>query len=263
MPVTSVLRRTGNKAYEYAFPVYHVAYRIFKAYADRAERQFLKKILFPGAVVVDAGANIGIYSRFLSHRVGPSGAVHSFEPSPKNFMRLRSAMRKLPNVHVCQAAVGERSAKTMLYLSDKLNVDHRAYPTEADARHALQIEMMALDDYFKAGERVDLIKIDIQGYEFHALQGARRILGENPEIKLLLEFWPYGLKQAGAEWGDLIEMLRGFGMDLMLMGANGLIPFDARIVQSVAGWYANVFASRNAGRVAIAQGVALSLPQRP
>jgi len=144
MPVASVLRRTGNKAYEYAFPVYRLAYRIFKAYADRAERQLLKKILFPGAVVVDAGANIGIYSQFLSHRVGPSGVVHSFEPSPKNFMRLRSATRKLANVHVCQAAVGERSGKTMLYLSDKLNVDHRAYPTEGDARRALQIEMMAL-----------------------------------------------------------------------------------------------------------------------
>ena len=39
MPVASVLRRTGNKAYEYAFPVYRLAYRIFKAYDDRAERQ--------------------------------------------------------------------------------------------------------------------------------------------------------------------------------------------------------------------------------
>ena len=170
MPVASVLRRTGNKAYEYAFPVYRLAYRIFKAYTDRAERQLLKKISFPGAVVVDAGANIGIYSEFLSQCVGPSGVVHSFEPSPKNFMRLLSATRKLPNVHVCQAAVGERSGKTMLYLSDKLNVDHWAYPTEGDARRALQIKMVALDDYFRPGERVDLIKIDIQGYELHALQ---------------------------------------------------------------------------------------------
>jgi hypothetical protein len=107
--------------------------------------------------------------------------------------------------------------------------------------------MMALDDYFKPGQRVDLIKIDIQGYELHALQGAKRILEENPEIKLLLEFWPYGLKQTGAKWGDLIEMLRGFGMDLMLIEANGLIPFDARAIRSDVGWYVNLFASHNAG----------------
>ena len=50
-----VLRRLGNEAYKYAFPAYRFAYRIFKAYADRAERQLLQKILFPGAIVVDAG----------------------------------------------------------------------------------------------------------------------------------------------------------------------------------------------------------------
>jgi FkbM family methyltransferase len=252
MPVASVLRRTGNKAYEYAFPVYRLAYSIFKIYADRTERQLLKKALFPGAVVVDAGANIGIYSQILSYRVGPGGVVHSFEPAPKNFMRLRSATRRLANVHICQAAVGERSGEITLYLSDKLNVDHRAYSTAGDARRALQIKMVALDDYFKPGERVDLIKLDIQGYELHALQGAKRVLEENPEIKLLVEFWPYGLKQAGAKWGDLVEMLRRFGMDLMLIGAHGLIPFDARAVRNDVGWYVNLFASRTAGRAAIA-----------
>ena len=68
----------------------------------------------------------------------------------------------------------------------------------------------------------------------------------------MLEFWPYGLKQAGAVWGDLIEILRGFGMDLMLIGTNGLIPFNVRAVRSDVGWYVNLFASLNAGRSAIA-----------
>src|SRR6266480_6750487 len=66
------------------------------------------------------------------------------------------------------AVVGERSGKSTLYVSNKLNVDHRAYPTEGDARRALQIKMVALHDYFKPRERVDLIKMDIQGYELHA-----------------------------------------------------------------------------------------------
>ena len=113
MQGASLFRRIGNKAYKYAFPTYRFAYRIFKAYSDRAERQLLQKILFNGAVVVDAGANIGIYSEFLSRCVGPNGVVHSFEPSPDNFMRLRSATRKLPNVNLCPAAVGEHSGETM------------------------------------------------------------------------------------------------------------------------------------------------------
>jgi len=240
----SVFRRIGNEAYKYAFPAYRLAYRSFKAYADRAERQLLQNMLLPGAVVVDAGANIGIYSEFLSRCVGPNGVVHSFEPSPDNFMRLRCATRKLPNVCPCLAAVGERSGKTMLYVSDKLNVDHRAYPAEGNRRRAIQVEIVALDDYFKPGERVDLLKLDIQGYELHALRGATRILSENREIKLLLEFWPYGLKQAGLDWNELIEMIEGFAMKIMFVQADGLRPFEAQTIGLDADWYVNLFASR-------------------
>lgn len=240
----SVFRRIGNKAYKYAFPAYRFAYRIFKAYADRAERQLLQKVLFAGATVVDAGANIGIYSEFLSRCVGPHGVVHSFEPCPDNFMRLRCATRKLPNVCPRRAAVGERSRETMVYVSDKLNVDHRTYAIEGDARRGVQVGMVALDDYFKPGERVDLLKLDVQGYELHALQGAKRIVNENREIKLLLEFWPYGLKQAGASWSELIEMLEGFAMNIMFVRADSLMPFEAHHVRTDVNWYVNLFASR-------------------
>jgi len=248
-----VFRRIGNKGYKYAFPAYRFAYRIFKAYGDRAERQLLQRILFAGAVVVDAGANIGIYSEFLSRCVGPNGVVHSFEPGPDNFIRLRSATRRLPNVRPCPAAVGEHSGETMLYVSDELNVDHRAYAPKENARRAVQVGIVALDDYFKPGERVDLLKLDIQGYELHALQGAKRILNENQEIKLLFEFWPYGLKQGGANWRELIEMLEGFEMNIMFVRADGLIPFDARQVRTDVNWYVNLFASRNAGEAATAR----------
>lgn len=114
MSIASVLRAVGNKVYEHAFPIYRPLYGAYKAYADRAERQLLRKILFPGAVVVDVGANIGIYSNFLSRCVGPTGLVHSFEPSPDNFKRLCAATRDLSNVRLSQAAVGERSGKPEL-----------------------------------------------------------------------------------------------------------------------------------------------------
>src|SRR2546430_12213065 len=241
MSTTTVLHRAANKVYQCAFPIYRPLYAAYKSYADRAERELLRKILVKCAVVVDVGANIGIYSEFLSRYVGPTGVVHSFEPSPDNFNRLSAATRNLSNVRLTQAVVGERSGECKLYVSDKLTVDHRAYKTD-DSRRVIPIEMIALDDYYKTGQRVDLIKMDIQGYELHALRGAQRVLQENSDINLLLEFWPAGLAQAGVRWEELVEMLQSLNMNLTLVSTHGLVPFDAHHVRSDVSWYVNVFA---------------------
>ena len=248
MSTTSVLRGAANKLYERAFPIYRPLYAAYKTYTDRAERGLLRKIAFQGAVVADVGANIGIYSQFLSRCVRPTGLVHSFEPSPDNFKRLSAATHDLSNVRLTQAAVGERSGECKLYVSDKLNVDHRAYKADGDSRRAVPTDMVALDDYFKPGQRVDLIKMDIQGYELHALRGAQRVLQENPEINLLLEFWPAGLEQAGVGWGELVELLQGLNMNLTLVRTHGLVPFDARDIRNDISWYVNVFAHRTRGQ---------------
>ncbi len=244
MSTPSLFYRIGNQLYKYAFPVYWQAYRAFKIYTDRAERQLLRKSLFPGAVVVDAGANIGVYSQFLSRYVGPSGAVHSFEPSPDNFRRLRAATRDLINVRANRAAVGDYTGQSKLYVSNDLNVDHRAYVPNGDSRRAVLIEMVALDDYFKPGETVNLIKLDVQGYELHALRGAERVLQENSDIKLLLEFWPYGLEQAGVGWRDLVRTLERQGLVIRQFSKDGLKAFRVETVKERPEWYVNLFASR-------------------
>ena len=243
MRLVPVLREIGNRVYDRAFPIYVLCYRAFKAYADHAERKFLRRTLAPGDVAVDVGANIGIYTQLLSRWVGPTGLVHSFEPSPENFGRLQSATRKLANVRLSQSAVGESSRRTTLYVSDKLNVDHRAYLPEGDSRPTVPIEMIALDDYFKPGERVDLIKMDIQGYELHALRGASRVLADNPGIKLLFEFWPYGLKQAGGNWVELIGVLKENGKRIQQVSSEGLTGFDPGSANESEAWYINLFAS--------------------
>ena len=240
----SLLRTVGNKCYQHAFPIYRPLYASYKAYTDRAERRLLREVLFPGAVTVDAGANIGIYSRFLARCVGSAGAVYSFEPAPENFKRLCAATRRFSNVHVSQAAIGERSGHSELYLSDKLNVDHRSYSAERAERRVVQIEMIALDEYFKPGQRVDLIKMDIQGYELHALRGAGRVLADNPGLKLLVELWPYGLKQAGTNWIELVDALTDKNMRVYEITMRGLAPLRRDAIRETADCYVNLFASQ-------------------
>jgi FkbM family methyltransferase len=243
MSAFSVLRRAGNQLYEHAFPIYRPLYAAYKAYADRGERELLKQVLFPGSIVVDAGANIGIYSEFLSRCVGPTGVVHSFEPSPDNFKRLRAVTHKLSNVRLNQIAVSDKTGTSLLYISEELNVDHRAYPKEGETRRTLSIRTTRLDDYFKSGEHVDLIKMDLQGLELHALQGAKRVLADNADIKLLLEFCPLALEQAGANANDFIAALREKGMAIRQVSRKGLIPLLANWKNESPDWYVNLFAS--------------------
>ena len=239
-------RQFGNELYRVAFPIYRPLYAAFKAYTDRAERRLLVRQLSTGSVVVDAGANIGVYSRFLSQCVGPEGVVHSFEPSPENFTHLCALVSDRPSVHVNQLAVGDKTGESLLYLSDDLNVDHRAYPTAGETRKAVAIRTTALDDYFKPGARVDFIKMDIQGYELHALRGAKRVLEDNPKIELLLEFWPFGLQQAGGSAEALIIFLRNEGFATFLLGGNRLIECDHTVGDPRDPMsYSNLFAQRS------------------
>ena len=241
----SLGRRIGNRLYEVAFPIYRPLYSTFKTYTDRAERRLLARYLAPGSVAVDAGANIGIYSQFLARCVGPSGRVHSFEPSPENFAHLRDKLANLQNVRLNLLAVSDHSGESVLYVSDDLNVDHRAYPTEGETRRTISIRSTTLDAYFQSGERVDLIKMDIQGYELHALRGARRVLQDNPAAKLFLEFWPYGLRHAGGSGEALLSFLKEAGFTIFVPEGDKLVECDQPAADA-SDWmsYSNLFAQR-------------------
>lgn len=238
------LFRLANKFYKLAFPVYRPVYSAFKAYSDRAERRLLKQLIQPGSIVVDGGANIGIYSQFVSKCVGSLGRVHSFEPSTENFTRLQEALLSFSNVRLNQLALSEKTGSSVLYISDDLNVDHRLYPSESETRRTTSINAVALDDYFPLGQQVDFIKLDIQGYELHALKGADRILRENAEIKLLLEFWPYALRQAGGSWKELVSLLESHDMSIQQFSGSGLETLRTDEIGEKPEWYINILAYR-------------------
>lgn len=173
----SNLFRLANKLYEHCYTAYYPLYAVWKAFSDRRERALLRRLIRPGMTVVDIGANIGIYTRFFSELAAASGRVHAFEPAPSNYKRLQENTEHFANVSLKQAAVGDRSGTIRLFVSDELNVDHRTFDS-GDGRKEIDVPVVSLDEYFTAGHRVDLIKIDVQGYELSVLQGAKRVLAE-------------------------------------------------------------------------------------
>ncbi len=244
--MSPLLHRIGNKVFERCFPLYRPLYSIYKATRDRAERSLIRAHVIPGMIVVDAGANIGIYSRYLARLVGPSGEVHSFEPSPENFSRLSAAARNEQNIICNPVALAAETRQMSLYLSKAVNVDHRLYPTHGEAREVIPVSCVALDDYFPDGKVVDFIKADIQGFELAALRGASRVIKQSPALKLLLEFWPYGLTMAGENPRALTNLLSSSGFTVSKVAWNGrLIPLGEEDFRVGEHFFLNIFAQRD------------------
>jgi FkbM family methyltransferase len=231
------LARAANRLYDAAPATHRVLYRAYKRWSDRGERAALRALLRPGMTVIDVGANIGIYTEFLAACVGPQGRVIAIEPAPDNVHRLETAARRLPQVTVVHAGVAARSGSITLYIADDLNVDHRTYSAEP-GRRSIEVRALALDEYIAANERIDLIKMDIQGAELEAIEGARRVLTSLHPPHILFEYWPHGLRAAGREPRALPDSLRELGYVLTTVGEVPW-PADAEDNPSV---YVNVLA---------------------
>ena len=165
------------------------------------ETELVKKLVKKGDIVLDIGANLGYYTLLLAKIVGKDGKVFAFEPDPKNFDLLKKnvELNDYENVELIQKAVSNENGKAGLFLSEKNPGDHRIYDS-GDNRKFIQIETIRLDDFFKDfRSKVDFIKMDIQGAEAKAIEGMPELLEGNKNLKIITEFWPYGLIKFGSK----------------------------------------------------------------
>jgi FkbM family methyltransferase len=134
------------------------------------------------SVVFDIGANAGIYS-LAAAAVRPEATIHAFEPTPEIAERLRKALASngLHRVQVHEAAVSRRSGSASLvrYRGDFGTNGGMNYITTAPPdSQTSPVRTVSLDDFCdeQAIDRIDLLKMDIQGHEPRALEGAARLL---------------------------------------------------------------------------------------
>jgi FkbM family methyltransferase len=223
--MTNFSIQIGHFLFRHMFPVYNMVYPILKRRQDKREIAVISQYVKPGFVVLDIGANIGFYTRILSELAGNEGKIYSFEPDGINFSRLRANCSALSNVHLVNSAVSDSDGVLKIYKSPMLNVDHRTYPVD-DFESVEEIPCMALDSFFPAKQRVDFIKIDIQGFEVSAFEGMKRVLDENPQVVILSEFWPYGLKKAGRTTKEFLDYFFDRNLSVHLVTGEGFEPLS-------------------------------------
>ncbi len=185
--------------------------------AERFEAQLWQELLEPGMVVADVGANLGVYALLAARRVGPTGHVHAFEPDPHNFALLRRNIsanggEKIITAH--QAAVSDQPGHITLYVRPEHQGDHRIYAPAGSKRLRVDVSATMLDTVFAEDPRVDVIKLDIQGAEWLAFAGLTRTLQNNPNVRIITEFWPEGLTQCGGDPRVFLTRWRDLGFDI-------------------------------------------------
>ncbi len=184
---------------------------IFGIY-EPVKTRLIHRLVQPGHVVVDIGAHVGYYTLLFARLVGKHGHVYAFEPEPSNFALLRKniEINGYRNVTLISKAVSNATGQAHLYCAKSNTGDHRLYGPEA--ARVLTVETVRLDDFFDSNQRINLIKMDIQGAEGLALRGMCHLIDRNPAIEIITEFWPAGLRLAGTDPREFLAFFadRGF-----------------------------------------------------
>jgi len=164
----------------------------------------LRRLVQPGMVVADVGANIGMITLIMAWATGPGGRVISFEPEaiPRSNLEKMRHLNGLSWVEVRDQAVGEKPGQLTFHVSDIIGHSSLYALPENEGSREIQVEVVRLDDVAPA-KRMDVVKIDVEGAELDVLAGMSGLIARNKDLAIVAEFGPEHLKRVGqtpAQW---------------------------------------------------------------
>ena len=191
----------------------------------RHDEQFLTHYLKPGMTYVDVGANIGTTTLAAADAVGADGTVIAFEPHPRTFRDLADNVALnhalVQRISLIAAAVGDSMGKariTNLPENDVNHIDEAGIP----------VRITTLDEALAATHHIDLLKIDVEGYEKNVLLGAGETLDKTGAI--YFENCEENFVQFGYSGDDVFDLLEASGFSCFAVD-----PVDFRLTQVAKG----------------------------
>lgn len=179
----------------------------------------LRKLIKPGAICVDCGANSGFYAMTLCALAGKKGQVHAFEPVSINFNRLmrNASLNDFPQLNANQMGLSNGEKTLEIFFGGSNLGTASMYTTQKSQKET--ISLRTLDGYCaeKGINHLDLLKVDVEGAELECLQGAQQILQNSPDMVLVMEIMEDNCRRAGYSAKELFDFV-------IKMGFKGFIP---------------------------------------
>lgn len=199
-------------------------------------QKLLLQLAKPGDVVLDVGANIGAHALPLARAVGETGRVIAFEPTDYALEKLRKNCSLNPSLQsiltvepIMLTAKANDPVPSFVYSSWPMVPRphlHQKHQGQLNPTHHAHAER--LDDYLERQgiRRVNLIKLDVDGFELSVLQGARKML-ETSRPLLVMELTTYCQEGASNELETLLQLLKDMRYQLRHPRTKRLLPTQA------------------------------------
>jgi FkbM family methyltransferase len=205
---------------------YHL--RFFGSY-ERQLRAVMRRVLRPGSVALDVGANVGWHTLLMSRLVGSEGCVVAVEanPSVRRMLDMHLSMNGAGNVRVVPFALAAK-AQTLDFVGPDFDNPgagdgHVASEEERSSGQTIKVQARTADEVAEEQElkRLDFVKIDVEGFEWPVLQGARECLARfRPAV--VFEFDANYVGRGGGSPADLRAYFSDLDYDLASIGRSRL-----------------------------------------
>jgi FkbM family methyltransferase len=190
------------------------------------------RIVPPGGVAIDAGANIGAHTLSLARMVGARGRVLAFEPNPivRSALIHNLALNGLEHVTVYDCALGSRAGRSQLRVpsagtEEWSNMGLASLVALETPHDLIDVEIRTLDEVVDAlrVDRIDVVKIDVQGYEMETLRGMRSCLARFRPV-VVFEYDAWAWSQANVQPAEVFDYLRAAGYALFRIDGRSEEP---------------------------------------
>jgi FkbM family methyltransferase len=175
-----------------------------------------------GFVVLDIGANVGLVSLLAAKKVGRIGRVYAFEPVPDIFARLQEniALNSFNNIEPVPLALSSQKGTAMISVAGGASSLFRRVSDEF-----VEVPTERLDDFVEREgiERVDAIKLDVEGAELHVIRGADKTIRRFKPI-MMVEINPDTLKAAGTTPQELFDAIVSYGYKAHVIRKGKAVP---------------------------------------
>lgn len=176
--------------------------------------EIMKKILKKGMHVVEVGANIGYFVLQEHIILGNTGKLYAIEPNPMSveYLEKNVKINSMKNVKVMNIGVGDQSGEMTFLMSKKWNLSrfqNEKKTSTTDILKEIPVKIKTLDSLF-ANKKVNFIRTDIEGYEYQMIKGAQKVLSNNQDLIIFLEFHPYMMKKKQRKEMAIILKKNGF-----------------------------------------------------